>query len=137
MISPAPAENPDITQLTAQLMPSFTKLADNITQLYRACGITRRCGIINGLWYPTEPGMGIDFVPPGARAKLEKLIRDADINLKISDGDRGEKAYFRLLKEGLTPEKLDNLSDRIAEEVLRITGPDGSPNSPGSGRMGR
>lgn len=109
------------------LAPTFRKATERITNYYKARGLQTKCGFANCLWFPNDPGLGIDFVPPQVRGDLEALIRGAGINLKKSDGERGDGAYFIFLKDGLTPQKLDILADAVEQETIRLQGPSVEP----------
>ena len=95
--------------------PSFTALRDVITAYYRIMGIENfRCGVST----PLDPlGIGLDFIPEVCRERLAELIEGAGFGLRRLDGGKGKNAYFILLKDSITEERLQALKAAIEVEV--------------------
>jgi hypothetical protein len=101
------------------LKPAIEALTEKATALYGAMGSTRHCRHINELWRPEHAAVGIGFVPPEAKDKLEGLIIGSGIHLHKGNGPLGRGVYFSLLHDGqLTSERLLKLADIIEKETL-------------------
>lgn len=105
------------------LKAGFDTLAAKITVLYEACGSTRTCRVINELWRPDSPAIGIGFVPPEARDKLESLIAQHAIRLQKGNGPLGKGVYFNFLYDDqLTIDHLNWLIMAVDKETLKFKG---------------
>ena len=95
--------------------PSITAVREAITGYYRAKGIEDfRCGIST----PADPpGIGLDFIPAVCRERLAELIEATGLGLHRYDGGKGQSAYFILLKETITEERLQALTAAVEAEV--------------------
>jgi hypothetical protein len=111
-----------ITQKILEIMefykapePSITAVRDAITAYYRVMGIQDfRCGVST----PTDPpGIGLDFIPEVCRERLAELIEAAGFGLRRYDGGKGQNAYFLLLKDTITEERLLVLKAGVEAEV--------------------
>lgn len=105
----------------SELLAAFRACTDEITRYYRALGDPRTCQNSNGLWFPDAPGLLIDFVPEIAQDGIERLATAAGITVRKNDGGRGKQAYFTFMAGGLTPEKLNDLTERVRAETERLT----------------
>lgn len=111
-----------ITQKIQEMMdfykafePGITALRDAITAYYRAMGIEDfRCGVSTPI---DPPGIGLDFIPEVCRERLAELIERADLGLRRMDGGKGQNAYFILLKDTITEERLRALKAAVEAEI--------------------
>ena len=95
--------------------PSITAVRKAITAYYRAMGIESfQCGVSTPI---DPPGIGLDFIPEVCRERLAELIEGAGIGLRRLDGGKGQSAYFILLKETITEERLQSLKAAVEAEV--------------------
>ena len=101
----------EIMEFYKALEPSITAVRDAITAYYRVMGIQDfRCGVST----PTDPpGIGLDFIPEVCREGLAELIEGAGFGLRRMDGGKGTAAYFILLKETITQERLQTLKAAV------------------------
>ena len=95
--------------------PSITAVRNAITAYYRVMGIEDfRCGVST----PTDPpGIGLDFIPEVCRERLAQLIEANGLGLRRYDGGKGTAAYFLLLKETITEQRLQALKAAVEAEV--------------------
>jgi hypothetical protein len=106
-----------------ELLAAFATCAAQITLYYRALGDTRRtCQRSNGLWFLEDPGLVIDYVPEVAREGIDRMAKAAHIKMLKSDGGQGKQAYYIFLAEGLTPQKLETLTDLVQAEISKLHG---------------
>jgi hypothetical protein len=95
--------------------PSITAVRKAITTYYRIMGIVDfQCGVSTPV---DPPGIGLDFIPEVCRERLAELIEAAGIRLRRVDGGKGQSAYFILLKNTITEEKLRTLKSAVETEV--------------------
>jgi hypothetical protein len=106
-----------------ELLAAFAACTEQITRYYRALGDTcHKCHFSNGLWFPEGAGLVIDFVPEVAREGIERLTRNAGIEIGKNDGARGKQAYYTFQEAGLTPQKLEKLTELVRTETIRLLG---------------
>lgn len=95
--------------------PSITAVRKAITAYYRAMGIESfQCGVSTPI---DPPGIGLDFTPEVCRERLAELIEGTGLGLRRMDGGKGQSAYFILLKETITEERLQALKAAVEAEV--------------------
>jgi hypothetical protein len=95
--------------------PGITALRKAITAYYRANGVENfGCGVSTPI---DPPGIGLDFIPEVCRERLAELIEGAGIGLHRMDGGKGQSAYFLLLRETITEERLQALTAAVEAEV--------------------
>ncbi len=113
-----------ITQKIQEMMdfyavfePGITDVRKAITAYYRIMEIVDfQCGVSTPI---DPPGIGLDFIPEVCRERLAELIEGADLGLRRMDGGKGQNAYFILLKDTITVEKLRALKAAVEAEVQR------------------
>ncbi len=111
-----------ITQKIQEMMsfyavfePSIAAVRKAITAYYRAMGIESfQCGVSTPI---DPPGIGLDFIPEVCRERLAELIEEAGFGLRRMDGGKGQSAYFILLKETITEERLQALKAVVEAEA--------------------
>jgi hypothetical protein len=109
--------------------PAIEALAAKIAALYEALGSTRNCRTINELWHPERPAIGIGFVPPEAKERLEALIAASGINLYKGNGPHGRGVYFSFLYNAqLTLERIQQLAATVEKETQTVK--DSKPKEP-------
>jgi hypothetical protein len=95
--------------------PGITDVRKAITLYYRTNGVDNfGCGVSTPI---DPPGIGLDFIPEVCRERLAELIEAASFGLRQVDGGKGKNAYFILLKETITEERLQALKTVVEAEV--------------------
>jgi len=95
--------------------PGITAVRKAITAYYRANGVENfGCGVSTPI---DPPGIGLDFIPEVCRERLAELIEGAGFKLRRVDGGKGQTAYFILLKDTITEERLQALKAAVEAEV--------------------
>jgi hypothetical protein len=113
-----------ITQTIQEIMefykafePGITAVRKAITAYYRTMGIVDfQCGVSTPI---DPPGIGLDFIPEVCRERLAELIEETGLRLRRLDGGKGKDAYFILLKDTITEERLQTLKVAVEAEVQR------------------
>lgn len=105
----------EMVDFYAVFEPGITAVRKAITAYYRAMGIESfQCGVSTPF---DPPGIGLDFIPEVCRERLAELIEEAGIGLRRMDGGKGQSAYFILLKETITEERLQALKTAVEAEA--------------------
>lgn len=95
--------------------PGITAVRKAITAYYRAMGIESfQCGVSTPI---DPPGIGLDFIPEVCRERLAALIEAAGLGLRRLNGGKGPNAYFVLLKDTITEERLQALKAAVEAEA--------------------
>jgi len=105
----------EIMEFYKALEPGITAVRKAITAYYRTMGIVDfQCGVSTPI---DPPGIGLDFIPEPCRKRLAELIEQAGFGLRRVDGGKGKNAYFILLKETITEERLQALTAAVESET--------------------
>ena len=105
----------EITEYYVSVEPSITALRKAITAYYRTMGVENfGCGVATSA---DPPGIGLDFIPEVCRERLAELIEAAGIGLRRYDGGKGQSAYFLLLRDAITEERLRALKEAVETET--------------------
>ncbi len=111
-------EKAEMDKVWNGLKAEVEALSARITALYETAGLARTCRHINELWKP-EKAVGLGFVPPEVRERLEALLTRQGISLHKGHGPLGKGVYFSMLYNSqLTAEKLRQLTALVEKEIV-------------------